>query len=128
MTVLKNGTYFGECLVDCNEEITVTPDKVTYSLTSNVPDSGHPDIHAEGPVTPYDWNALAGAIDWEALRSLPETLGQPDAADAGGEFLEVSEGAQRRVDFPLGARLPELAPLLDALRRLRARLAGEHRR
>lgn len=128
MTVLKNGTYFGECLVDCNEEIAVTADKVTYSLTSNVPDSEHPDIHAEGVVTRSDWKALAGAIDWEALRSLPETIGQPDAADAGGEFLEVSEGAQRRVDFPLGATVPELAPLLDGLRGLRARLAREHRR
>ncbi len=126
--VLKNGTYFGECLVDCNEEITVTADKVTYSLTSNVPDSDHPDIHAEDLVTRSEWHAVAGAIDWEALRSLPETIGQPDAADAGGEFLEVSESAQRRVDFPLGATVPELAPLLDALRGLRARLAREHGR
>lgn len=126
--VLKNGTYFGECLVDCNEEITVTADKVTYSLTSNVSDSDHPDIHAEGPVTRSDWDALTGAIDWEALRSLPETIGQPDATDAGGEFLEVSEGAERRVDFPLGATVPELAPLLHALRGLRARVAREHGR
>jgi hypothetical protein len=129
MTVLKNGTYFGECLVDCNEEITVTPDKVTYSLTSNVPDSDHLDIHAEGPVSRSEWEALAGAIDWEALRSLPETIGQPDAADAGGEFVEVSRGATtKRVDFQLGATVPEVASLLDALRRLRARLADRHRR
>lgn len=128
MTQLRNGTYAGECLVDCNEEIIVTPDKVTYSLTSNVPDADHPDIYAEGPLTPSEWEALAGAIDWDALRTLPATIGQPDAADAGGEFIEVSNGATRRVDFDLGAAVPQVAPLLDALRGLRARLAGQHRR
>ncbi len=128
MTVLRNGTYFGECLVDCNEEITVTPEKITYSLTSNVADTDRPDIHAEGPVTRSGWEELAGAIDFEALRSLPETIGQPDAADAGGEFLEVTDGATRRVDFNPGATVPEVAPLLDALRGLRARLARQHRR
>lgn len=129
MAMLRNGTYFGECLVDCNEEITVTPEKVTYSLTSNVRDADHPDIHAEGPVTRSEWEELAGALDSEALRSLPETIGQPDAADAGGEFLEVSQGAvTRRVNFDLGAPVPEVAPLLDALRGLRARLARQHRR
>jgi hypothetical protein len=128
VTVLRNGTYFGECLVDCNEEIAVTPEKVTYSLTSNVPDADHPDIHAEGPVTRSEWEQLTGAIDSEALRSLPETIGQPDATDAGGEFLEVSDGARMRVDFDLDATIPEVAPLLDALRGLRARLARQHRR
>lgn len=128
MTMLRNGTYFGECLVDCNEEIAVTPEKVTYSLTSNVPDADRPDIHAEGPVTRSEWEQLTGAIDSEALRSLPETIGQPDAADSGGEFLEVSDGARRRVDFELDAAVPEVAPLLDALRELRARLAHQHRR
>ncbi len=128
MAMLRNGTYFGECLFDCNEEITVTLEQVTYSLTGNVPDSDHPDIHAKSPVTRSDWDALARAIDWEALRSLPDTIGQPDAADAGGEFLEVSDGTRRRVDFPLGATVPEVAPLLDALRQLRARLARQHHR
>lgn len=129
MTFLRNGTYFGECLIDCNEEIAVTPDKVTYSLTSNVSDPDHPEIHAEAAVAPRDWQALASKIDWEGLRSLPEVIGQPDMADAGGEFLEVSDGtATRRVDIRLGATVPEVAPLLEALRELRARLAAQHRR
>jgi len=129
VTILRNGTYFGECIVDCNEEIAVSSEKVTYSLTSNVFDPDHPDIHADGAVAPSDWHALVGKIDWEALRSLPEAIGQPDMADAGGEFLEVSAGAAtRRVGLRLGATVPEVAPLLEALRELRARLAAQNRR
>lgn len=129
MTVLRNGTYFGECLVDCNEEIVVTPGKATYSLTSNFPDAGHPDIRADAPVPASEWEALAASIDWNALRSLPAAIGSPDAADAGGEFLEVSEAAATiRVDLDLGATVPEIAALLEPLRRLRARLASRHGR
>jgi hypothetical protein len=126
---IKNGTYLGDCLVHCDEDVTVSPDKVVYALTSRVPDARNPDIRAERPPPPGVWEGLERALDWPAVRALPDRIGLPDASDAGGEFLEVSlEGATKRVDFPLGAVIPEIGPLLDALRDLRARLAGEHRR
>ncbi len=107
----------------------MTSEKVTYSLTSNVSDPDHPDVHADGAVAASEWHGLVGKIDWEALRSLPGAIGQPDMADAGGEFVEVSDGAAtRRVDLRLGATVPEVAPLLEALRELRARLAAQNRR
>ncbi len=127
--ILRNGTYLGECLVDCNEEIVVTPEGVTYSLTSNAAGAQPTDIHAKAPLARPDWEALVAAVDHEALSSLPPVLGQPDAGDAGGEFLEISDGGHtRRVAFPLCAEIPETAPLLDALRDLRARMAKEHGR
>jgi hypothetical protein len=125
---IRNGTYLGDCLVHCDEDVTVSPDNVVYALTSKVPDARNPDIHAEGMPPPGVWEELERALDWPAVQALPDKIGLPDAGDAGGEFLEVSvEGATKRVDFPLGAAVPEIAPLLDALRELRARLAGEHR-
>jgi len=36
LTTLRSGTYLGDCLVHCDEEVKVGPDKVTYSLTSRV--------------------------------------------------------------------------------------------
>ena len=126
---LRNGTYLGDCLVHCNEEVVVGPDKVTYSLTSRVPDARNPDIHAESSPPAGAWEMLERALDWSAVRSLPDRIGLPDAADAGGEFLEVSVGGDtKRVDFPRGATVPEAAALLDALRDLRTQLAHEHRR
>lgn len=125
---LKNGTYLGDCLVHCDESVAVRPDKLTYSLTSRVPDARNPDIHSEGPPPPGTWEALEQALDLTAVRSLPDTIGLPDAADEGGEYLEVSVGDEtKRVDFPRGAAVPEVAPLVDALRGLRAKLASEHR-
>jgi hypothetical protein len=125
----RNGTYLGDCLVHCDEEIRVGPEAVTYSLTSKVPDARNPDIQAQAPPPPGAWEALESALDRDAVRALPARIGLPDAADAGGEFLEVSDGqTTTRVDFPSGASVSEVAPLLDALRDLRARLAAEHRR
>jgi hypothetical protein len=125
---VRNGTYVGECLVHCNEEVSVDAKRVSYSLTSRVPDADNPDIHAEGPTPPGAWEAIERALDLAAVRALPDTIGIPDAADEGGEFLEVSAGdTAKRIDFSAGAELPEVGALLAAMRDLRARLAAEHR-
>lgn len=125
---IKNGTYFGECLVHCFEEIAVTPDKVVYTLTSRAPDANHPDIRAESPMSLDTWQGLLSLLDWGDLASLPRTIGDPDAADAGGEFVEVSgDQGTMRVDFDKDASVPKIAALLAALRDLRARLALQHR-
>lgn len=127
--IFGNGTYLGDCLVHCDEAISISPDTVTYSLTSKVADARNPDIHVEAAAPAGTWETLEGALDPDAVRSLPPRIGLPDAADSGGEFLEVSDGGQStRIDFPSGADVPEVAPLLSALRDLRARLAREHRR
>jgi hypothetical protein len=126
---VRNGTYLGDCLVHCDEEVSAEPERVTYSLTSRVPDADNPDIHAEGAPPPGAWEEIERALDPAALRSLPDRIGLPDAADQGGEFLELSDGdGTKRVDFPRDAEVPEVAPLLAAMRDLRARLAREHRR
>jgi hypothetical protein len=125
---VRNGTYRGDCLVHCDETVAVSPESVTYSLTSKVADARNPDIHAESAPPPGVWEELEGALDWSAVTALPERVGLPDAADAGGEFLEVSrDGESKRIDFPEGSEVPELGSLLSALRDLRTRLAGEHR-
>ena len=129
MASLANGTYLGECLVHCDETVTVGPDKLTYSLTSKLEDARNPDIHVESAPPPGLWEELEGLLRSSALSALEDRIGQPDADDSGGEFLELSlDDGTRRIDFPRDADVPEAAPLLRALRELRARLAAEHRR
>ena len=103
---------------------------MTYSLTSRVPDAGIPTSRQQSSPPPGVWDALEHAFDRDAVRALPDAdRGCRTPPTQGGEFLEVSDGETRtRVDFPKGAGVPEVAPLLDALRDLRARLAAEHRR
>jgi hypothetical protein len=126
--VIRNGTYFGECLLYCNEEITLASNQVVYTLTSPRPDSMHPDIRAESPMEAGLWQTLLELLDWSALRSMPRTIGAPDASDAGGEFLEVSgDQGNIRVDVEKDAAVPKVAALLTSLRDLRSRLALKHR-
>ncbi len=129
LSSVRNGTYLGECFVDCNEELTVSPAEVRYDLTSPAPDPAHPDVHASEPVAPGGWAAIAAAAESSAVERLPSQLGLGDAGDAGGEFLElVSDDDVTRVDFELGADVAQAAPLLRLLRGLRGELASRHRR
>jgi hypothetical protein len=104
VTTLANGTYLGECLVHCDETVTASPEKLTYSLTSKLEDARNPDIHVETAPPPELWEELEGVLDLAAVSALPDRIALPDADDSGGEFLEVSfDGERKRVDFPRGA-------------------------
>jgi hypothetical protein len=126
---IQSGTYFGECLLDCHEQITLRPGQVVYSLRSTVPDSSHPDIEVETSIAQSEWDRLVEMVNVDRFNALPARIGQPDASDAGGEWVQISDGRQtRRVDLDLGATIPDLAPLLSRLRELRQRLAQQHGR
>jgi hypothetical protein len=125
---VRNGTYLGECFVHCNEELSVSPTEVRYDLTSPVPDARNPDVHASEPLAPDRWAAVADAAGRSSIDDLPARIGAADTADAGGEFLEVvATGEAKRVDFGLGADVPQADPLLGLLRELRGELAARHR-
>jgi len=126
---IQRGTYEGECLLDCDEWVELRPDGAVYALTSRIPDDDHPDIRAEAAIDADDWAALVDAVDVEHFAALPARIGEPDAADAGGEWVRIATpGGAHRVDFERGAAPPGLAPLLERLRALRARLAERHGR
>jgi hypothetical protein len=126
---IENGTFAGECLIDCFETVAVTPITATYSLTSRFPDAAHPDIRVDEPMDAERWNSLVGLTDVGALGALPRRIELPDGADLGGEFLAVSAGgAVTRVDFEAGATPAPLGPALGELRALRAALGERHGR
>jgi hypothetical protein len=128
LSAVRNGTYLGECFVHCNEEVSVSATEVRYDLTSPAPDPSNPDIHASEPFPPARWAAIADAAGSAALDELPSAIGHVDTADAGGEFIEViGNGDVKRVDFGMGADVPQASPLLGLLRGLRSELASRHR-
>jgi hypothetical protein len=120
LSMIRTGTYFGECLIYCNETVTITPEKTSYALTSNVQDPQHPDVTVERETSRKDWDELQALIDWARFRTLPATIGQPDAADQGGEWVEITVGGEaKRVDFEMNASVPEGDALLRRLRETR---------
>lgn len=127
--MIRSGTYLGECFTHCNETVTVTPEKTSYALTSNVPDPQNQDVTGETSTSPEEWKNLAKLIDWEKFRALPSTIGEPDRGDAGGEWIEISiGGATKRVDFEMRASVPEIDALVNYLRELRQQLSQQYRR
>ncbi len=127
--MIRTGTYFGECLIHCNETVTITPEKTFYALTSNVQDSQHPDITAERETTRKDWDELQALIDGARFGTLPSTIGQPDAADQGGEWVEITVGGKaKRIDFEMNASVPEIDALLRKLREMRNEISQKYRR
>lgn len=125
-TAIVYGRYFGECIGYCIEEITITSAETIYAKKPNPPNPEVPDLVYTTPTPPETWRDLTGAVDWPAVRALPELIGQPDAADQGGEFVASTiAGVDRRVDLERDASVPALDPLLARLRRLRADLAQQ---
>lgn len=128
-TVIKTGVYYGERFVDNEESLAVAADGIEYSLKSYAKDESYPDLHKDLPLDEALWKDLLARVDIEAIKQLPAKLGEPDARDQGGEWIEVSQGGfQKRIDFEAGADVPEVHPLLDEVRKLRAKVSAEHGR
>jgi hypothetical protein len=116
---IQFGRYFGEKLVHNREELVVVPKGIEYALTSQVPELDHPDIRRSRPLSDSEWQELVSAIDWVSLEALPSQIGNPDANDAGGEFVEIeSDRGVKRVDFPVDRDVPAIASLRYLLWRL----------
>ncbi len=117
------GVYFGECVGYCVETVEVNATSTVYTKKSNIPSPDLPDRVYQTPTPPETWQRLTSAIEWSALRALPGSFGQPDAADQGGEYVEMTlNGESKRIDLEYGATVPELGRLLDPLRALRTDL------
>lgn len=120
LAMIRTGTYFGECFIHCNETVTFTPGKTSYLLTSNVQDPQYPDISLERKTVRKDWDELRTLIDWGKFSTLPSMIGQPDGADQGGEWVEITLGGEvKRVDFEMNALIPEIDALNRKLREMR---------
>lgn len=128
-SVVRTGTYLGECFIYCHETVVITREIYRYSLTSNVQDPKNPDIIEETPNTSEDWERLLSLIDMDTFRGLPAIIGQPDRADAGGEWIEITcSGISKRVDFEMNAFVTGIDALVKHLRSIRAQLAKKARR
>ena len=121
---IRTGVYMGECVGYCYQDMTITSDDVMYIKYALPRDPSWPDIVHQVRMGADEWNKLVQDLDLQAFWALPRTIGEPDAADQGGEWVEITDGDRvKRVDFVLGAEIPEISSFLEKLRKLRTQIS-----
>jgi hypothetical protein len=121
ITRIATGSSFGMCAGYCRHEITLTQN-LLKSVQQGTRSGDLPEKTAEEPMPQSEWNAIIASADWESFKKLPETIGCPDCADGGAEWIEIQYGdSVKKVTIEFGANVPEMQPLLDKLRPIRER-------
>ncbi|MGL5793929.1 MAG: hypothetical protein ACRC06_05865 [Waterburya sp.] len=123
---IKTGTFFGHCLGYCNQEFVITPRKIIFTKTANGGDKQkNPDIVQEMSISKAEWEKLIQSIDTNKFTALPNTIGCPDCADGGGEWIEISNRhTSKKIVFEYNQSVPEINNLVIKLRRLRNKLTS----
>ena len=133
---IRTGTYFGMCLGYCVTEVSIAPRKgasasdlgatAVVTRASNLRDDpDYPILVDEVPMADDVWASLVRETEehLDAFFALDETLGCPDCADGGGEWVALSvDERTNRVDFEFGASIPEIDGLLERIREVRSDL------
>jgi len=117
---LSYGTSFGECLGYCVREIVVNGDvtftKSGWGIEGSLPDSSCSLVFIMSPLPGY-----LDDINLDAFLEMNETIGCPDCADGGAEWLELGfENEVKRVTFEYMIEPEELNNLIPSLRELMA--------
>ena len=118
---VRSGSSFGMCVGRCTAELTITGDQAVLVETSREPNA-YPARTRSLRLSAEEAAGLAAAAAAARFDGLPTTIGCPDCADGGAEWVEVDTGgARQRVTFEYGADVRQLADLLARVRAVRAR-------
>ncbi len=113
---ISQGTFYCLCFGECLTLVTAT--EGTFELSTYQTCSPASTIQRDcGEFLPaQQFQSIASLVDWEAFRSLDETIGCPDCADGGGQWIEISRGGEvHRVTYEYGTPPPELEELVNEL-------------
>jgi len=118
---ITHGTSFGHCVGYCVKEVIYTNGKMDFVQTSR--STENPEKRASQNYTEAEFSKLSNSIDWTKWKALPESIGCPDCADGGAEYIEIvtSQGT-KRVTFEYGDTPEGLAKTLSIVRANRKKL------
>ena len=118
--IIRTGTSFGMCVGYCFNDYQLNGTTITLTQSAPRTQGQYPTKTCQSTINTDDWNALVSSINVETFSKLPETLGCPDCADGGAEYIELQRGDQKhRVTFEFNRTIPGFEPLVNALRRQR---------
>ena len=118
---IKHGSSFGMCNGYCFKENTYTPeDFIHYEKAfGRTNPKDFPEKMDSISISPKEWEDIISKIDLEKFYAEQETIGCPDCADGGSEWIEIATTDKvYRVTFEFGQPSDGLKPIYSALRKL----------
>jgi hypothetical protein len=124
---ISRGTSFGHCRGFCNKELTVGKTEISFRQWENgeLPQSK---ILTAAPISKDSYNQVTKGFDFRAFYAMDSTIGCPDCADGGAEWIEVRQGSKRkRVTYEY-KKVPEsLKATVEQMIKLQARMDTDAR-
>jgi hypothetical protein len=117
--VIRSGWSFGFCLENCEGTAEIRQGGATLRV-SGKKEAALPQASVWGAVAAKEWEALAASF-----QTLPDmTIGCPDCADEGREWIEVEhKGSKKRLVTSCSVLVPEAQQFQQGVRTIRSRLA-----
>lgn len=96
---VKYGTSFGECIGYCKKDLTLNSGSILYQRSGWI-ETVEPIIITD-ILEENSWNLLMEKINVTSFSALPTTIGCPDCADGGAEWIEIElvTGEKHKVTF-----------------------------
>ena len=119
------GTSFGECLGYCIHHMKLYPESVRLDKAGWDEQGELPIVQCSRPVELFEYVAIRDSIDVNSFFFMEETIGCPDCADGGAEWIEISyDTAFHRVTFEYQNEPQELSYVVSLLRDMMSEFEG----
>jgi hypothetical protein len=116
ITQISRGTSFGHCVGYCNHETTASSKTLVHKSTSR-DEAANPQKVVQENLSDADWKKLTSAVSIAEFEKMPATIGCPDCADGGAEWIEIQQGNKvQRVTFEFGKSPQELQKIVALLK------------
>ena len=107
LTSIGYGTSFGKCIGYCKNSLEITDSKVILFKSTN--DGRLREKKCDKAFSTDEFKALTTLLNSTKIATLPETIGCPDCADGGAEWVSANlDGKVYKVTFEYGKAPKEL--------------------
>ena len=114
--IINTGWWAGECIMDCEDYMTLTSDTLHYediSISSKCPQLFDELSYSE------EWNSLIKLVDLKKFNALPDRIGRPGETDAAIWHIEISDGHNsKRVSFEISSEISGNEEFAQVLREM----------
>lgn len=118
--IIRSGSAFGFCMGYCEKAYVFNGTRVSLTEKAAGQRATPAPRSCESTISNAEWNNLVSKADLATFSKQPTSIGCPDCADGGAEYIELEVGDQKhRVTFPYGETIPGFETLVSDLRKHR---------